>query len=302
MNINDKQFKQEIEALKEESSPSSLEARIVNAILDPKKNKSRYAGRILGVGISTLLVGAIVFGATMVPRVATAAAVQQVREAFGGVTRYHTRTYNVIEGRRRKVSDSYFEGNRRETFITNSNGAVIKLPEELEQYQENFAGQVIDLSPSQLLDNRKIINVMVMIAPDSISDAIVVDPQELNASQETQNSGKDKPTKNSVNEIQVVPAFIGGEYGIESLRILLKNEDLWVIEHGIILNGHYTDCYELKKGTIKFVVFVDATSKLPLLTRQTLEIEGEPLITEVEYDYGGTLPPKDFSVQSIKEE
>ncbi|MBX3113317.1 MAG: hypothetical protein KF836_02020 [Fimbriimonadaceae bacterium] len=300
MNINDKQFKQEIEALKEESSPSSLETRIVSAILDPKKNKGMYTGRILGVGLSTLIVAGIIFGTMMAPRVATAAAVQQVREAFGEITRYHTRTYNVVEGRRRKVSDSFFEGNRRETYITNSSGTIIKLPAELAEYQADFAGQVTDLSPSQLLDNGKMINVMVMVAPDSLSDVILFDHDS--SSQKENSHIQSKASSEKANEIQIMPAFIGGEYGIESLRILLKNEELWKIEHGIILNGHYTDCYELKQGTIKFAVYVDATSKLPLLTRQILELDGEPLITEVEYDYGGTLPPKDVSVQSIIEE
>lgn len=307
MNINDNQLNKEIEALKDESSPSTLQARIIGSILEPKKSKHIMTKRILGFGLSTLVVGAIAFGAVMAPRIATASAVQQVRKAFDDITNYHTTTYYVVEGKRSRVSESWFEGDKRSTFLSNPDGTLTLLSDELVQYQANFAGQVVELSPDQLLDKDKVSNVIIMLEPEKSAKTVLLDPSHIVKKANGDPVTVEVPTgakfiiegkgdngeqfTGEMVEIQIMPAFISGEFGIESLRILLKDESLWKIERNVLLNGQNTDRYELKEGTIKFIVFVDPASKLPLLTRQTLEIEDKPIITEVEYDYAGTVPP-----------
>ncbi len=299
MNINN--LKPEIEMLKEESAPAHLKARIVKALLDENKSKNMTTKKIIGFGLPAIALGAIVFGTAMAPRTAMANPINQVRDALGAVHNYKMTTFQYVEGKRTKITESWVEKGERTTFTVNDDGSLTELPREYVTVQKAVQGVLIARPPVEVAKGEELkeeISILIVEGkprkPKETQNS--TEPVEVQVRQAMPVEGK-RLIKNVegkegiVIELQITP-FIDAEMSIEALQRLLEDKTLWDIEPDSTLEGKQVLLYKLKQTYMDFSVFVNSQSKLPILTRQILKNEdGTLTTTEVEYEYDQVIPP-----------
>lgn len=290
--MNTNNLNTEIEMLKEESAPAHLKARIVKGILDDKKSKNMITKKIIGFGLPAILVGAIALGAIMTPKTALADPIAQTRDAFEAARNYHMTTYQVVEGKRTRISESWVKNGKRTTYTVAEDGNLTLLTDILIEVQGTVSKVVLGFDPVQVAHGTEIV--------ESLSQVFVVEGDKIDPKQSKEVEGSvlifdpaQATILDSINIYVSVLPFVNAEMSIEALQKLLLDTDLWNIKPNQMVNGQLTHKYKLKESYMDFTVYVDPQTKLPILTRQTLhDADGKnKTTTEVEYDYTGSVPP-----------
>ena len=300
--MNTNNLNTEIEMLKEESAPAHLKARIVKGILDDKKSKNMITKKIIGFGLPAILVGAIALGAIMTPKTALADPIAQTRDAFEAARNYHMTTYQVVEGQRKRISESWVENGKRTTYMVGEDGILTQLDDILFEVQGTVSGTIFELEPAQVAQGKEVqteLHEIIVIGGGPDKNAPhekieITDPGQTLVLTghnliELEGTGEHE---GEVYTIELMP-FVDAEMSIEALQKLLLDTDLWNIEPNQMVNGQLAHKYKLKESYMDFTVYVDPQTKLPILTRQTLhDADGKnKTTTEVEYDYTGSVPP-----------
>ncbi|MFM9872534.1 MAG: hypothetical protein ACKVQS_03595 [Fimbriimonadaceae bacterium] len=307
MNTNNPNLNPEIEMLKQESAPGTLKARIIKGILDDRKSKNMTTRKIIGFGLPAIAVGALAFGALLAPKAAVADPIAQIRDAFQSERDYHMTTYRTENGKRSHVSESWVKNGKRTTYTVEPNGEMTLLNNQMTEVQRTVSGRIVVLRPTEVAHGwtvkkngeEKIVaghpievqstdNEVYEVELKAVPGQRIEIAPEGRAVFEVQRSDV---KEGSFVELRIAP-FVDAEMSIEALQKLLEDKSLWSIEPNKVVNGKVANQYKLNKSYMDFAVYVDPQTKLPILTRQTLnDEEGKSTITEVEYDYLDSIPP-----------
>jgi len=220
-------------------------------------------------------------------------------------------TYHTVDGKRQRVSEAWVEDGHRTTYAIAENGEMTLLNGAWIEVQGTLSGKMLELKPAQVAggwkverDYREIVVTGQEIKLEPVkSDVYEIQLSavpsekfqiELDSSKKPQAVFEVKSDGRFAGghvQLEIMP-FVDAEMSIEALQKLLEDKELWNIETNQLVSGKIANRYKLKETYMDFTVYVDPQTKLPILTRQILTDEkGKTTTTEVEYDYGNSLPP-----------
>lgn len=159
--MNTNNLKPEIEMLKQESAPQHLKAQIVTAILNEQKSKTMTTKKIIGFGLPAIALGIVATGAIMAPKTAIANPIAQVRNAFEAVRDYQMTTYQVVDGKRERVSESWVTNGKRKTFTVENDGTLTELSNDLIEVQTTVKGALFELKPIEVATSEKVKGIYI---------------------------------------------------------------------------------------------------------------------------------------------
>lgn len=175
-------------------------------------------------------------------------------------------------------------------FITGPDGKMSeeelkKLPAELQKMMKDIKAQVKVLDGNGALKPEELKKLL-----DGAIDVKILDGNgELPV--ELKNLLKDgKSDVKFFDGFMAAPIMMGGENGVQYLRKLMEDKELWNIESGVQLNGRTVDRYRLKDGLVNLELFVSPITGLPVMTRTKLGFGKEDVVLEDEYDYVTPMP------------
>lgn len=323
MNTEEKFVHPDLQALRAETSPTTLRARILTQLEKKEDSKMRTQNRFLRFSLSVGLVAVIGVGTLMMSN--TANAIPRIKAALQDVSRYHVKSFHTTNGKRQLVSETWVDGQSERFVIYDANGKPVDLNQQIVDLNLEMGEKIKGLSVTesarievigQALEDVKVFSGKVVGSGD-----VIVIGQPISGHPGDAKPGKSKPGKvkpaqsvqgqplsgqqviqggevrivqgqplDATIELAFVPVAMGGANGVEYLRKLLSDKELWNIERGVSLKGRLTDKYSLKEGLVNFILFVDPHSELPLLTRTTLGRGKTATTIEDEYDYVSALP------------
>jgi hypothetical protein len=168
MNTEEKFVHPDIDTMKSEHAPTTLPARILTKLQQTEeKTMIRSRNRVVRFALSAALVLSLGAGTLMMTNTASAAGILKVHEAFQDASRYHVKSYQIAEGKRRLVSETWVDGSKNHSVFYDENGKSIDL--DLSWINTEMPGELTKkiqaLTPAQMADHK----VMQKILDEVIS-------------------------------------------------------------------------------------------------------------------------------------
>jgi len=147
MNTEEKFVHPDLQALRAETSPTTLRARILTQLEKKEDSKMRTQNRFLRFSLSVGLVAVIGVGTLMMSN--TANAIPRIKAALQDVTRYPVKSFHPINGKRQLVSETWVDGQSERFVIYDAKGKPIDLNQQIVDLNLQMGEKIQGLSVSE---------------------------------------------------------------------------------------------------------------------------------------------------------
>lgn len=275
-------------ALRSETAPTDLAGKIVDALQPDRERRRRR--RMIRAGFATAVAFFLFAAIIFYPRPSFAAAVSRVLKAFQAIRNYHVSSYQIANGQTHIVSETRVVGGKVAFTMYGPDGKPMPDSSMFGDMMAKISAEFRGMSPQALLDPKMRDKVSADIAnlapgPGFVTMKITVDGKEVT----------DLPddVKGAIGAGFTSNPFLlsaGGEPDVTYLCGLLKDETIWSITPGQMLNGKMVDEYRIKTGYPDLTLFVSRATSLPVRLRLTSNPFGEPVTMQDDFDYPTTGP------------
>jgi hypothetical protein len=288
MNNQDKSSYPGLDALRGERAPVELQSKIMRALQSEQRNIR--TAKYLKFSLATVVAIAFISLAILAPRISFASAISKVLKAFQSVGIYHVRSYQVVDGNRRLVSDTWVDGNKRKVTLYGPDGEAIPNSGQMGDMAAKLDKLLRGLTPQQLLDPKlkdKLNDEIGTLGPNSgfMMERITIDGREVT----------DLPAgmKQAIRDqmFKSAPMFsLGGQGDITYLLGLLRDPKIWDIAHDQMINGKTVEKCQVKNGDKRITLLVDPATSLPISLQMNTSLLGEEVTVTDEFDYPAAGP------------
>ena len=311
MNTEEKFVHPDIQNLKTETSPNTLRARILTKLqVNEEKTTMRIRKNVARLSFSAIAIAAVVTGTMMMSN--TASAVEKVHAAFQDAYRYHVKSFMVIGEKRTLTSETWVDGKNQKMELYDAEGKSLDIALTYADDLSKDAGEWIRTMPAQKIAKGEFLSAIFVGASKNLqpgkkgaSDLIpvegtyIIDTKSLAPGAE--GTQKDRFIVDDQAGIWVAaPMVMGGQNGVEYLRKLLTDKELWNIEKGVLISGRKLDKYSLKEGLVRLELFVDPNTELPYLSRTRFGEGKQSVLIEDIYDYVTPVPTEENIKEGFK--
>jgi len=287
MNSQDKSSFPGLDALRSQAAPAELQSKILSA-LQPERRPNKKL-KVLSLSVATVVV-ALIATTLLTPRVASAVA--KVLRALQTVGRYHVKSFQINDGKRQLMSETWIDGAKRKFIAYGPDGKP--LPDELGigDATAKLDKAMRGMTPKDLVDpatKEKLNEIVGSHGSNSggITERITVDGKEVSLS-DLPEGVKDQIKNMMPTDGMKFP--IGGEDDITYLRGMLKDPSRWTITPNQRMNGKTLDKYEVKGAEDTIAIFVDPATYLPISLQRKTAFFGQTVTITDELDYPSSGP------------
>lgn len=153
MNTEEKFVHPDIQTLQTETSPNTLRARILTSLQEQKEKKSMKFRNNM-IRFSAVTAAAVIVGGLMMSTSASASLIDKVHAAFQDANRYHVKSYNVTDGKRTLVSETWVDGKNHHMVFYDEKGKPIDEGKMFGDLSGIVTSKIKILSPAELADGK----------------------------------------------------------------------------------------------------------------------------------------------------
>ena len=273
-----------LDSLRSERAPAELRSKIASALRsDPNRNQRL---RVLRFSFAAA-VGALVLGTVLLlPRESVASAVSRVLKTFEHVGRYHRRTYELLDGSRRLISETWVDGTSRKFKAYSPDGTAIPDGKGVGDITAKLGKSMQGLTPRQLMDpalNDKLKSITGNVGV--ITSEITVDGKKVTDLPEGV-----KAQIAAMTPYDGLKLPVGGDPDIAYMLTKLSDANLWDITHGVQLEGKTVDRYEVNNAPSGMTLWVDTSTHLPIRVQLKSSNAGSTVTVFDDLDYPTSGP------------
>lgn len=291
--------REDIESMKNAPVPEHLAERISDRILaERNKGKTPVRRRPLAFAGATLAIAAVFVVGVLATRPASAARIEEIHAAFSRPLACTIRSYQVSEsGDRRLVGRTEVDGARVQFFIVGRDGKERSLEPALKELKEKLDKLIAEKPAREVAQPGALEKLLKESAQ---ADAVTQSPNAEALSEKKVDAQKlveqitqlTSALKDLVELLEKASTadnsgamVAGGKSGPQYIRQLLGDEELWERREDITHNGETLNHFVLKGGLERFSIYVQPSTKLPVMSRLDMSSEIFSFVVEDIYEY-----------------